>query len=151
MISGYNEIAKEVGIGLALENLPVFPDLQHMRFYSHNYEDLCELVDSLGDENITVCWDFGHAHLTNFDHAKGLRFVGKRLSCTHVHNNFRDDDRHLHPSLGTMDWKGLMPVLREIGYEGPLTAEVTYTEDTPALESFVAHCYECMAYLEGLV
>lgn len=149
VISGYNELAKKAGIGIALENLPIFPDIQHMRFYTYDYEDLCELVDAL-DENVTVCWDFGHAHLTKFDHSQGLRYVGKRLSCTHIHNNNRWDDDHNVPSVGSINWQELMPVLNEIGYEGPLTLEVTYKND-PTLESYTQHCYSCVEYLESLI
>ncbi len=150
VISGYNEVAKEAGIGLALENLPIFPDIHHMRFYTSDPEDLCELVDSFNDDNISICWDFGHAHLTKIDHVQALKMVGKRLSCTHIHNNRQIDDDHYPPSLGTMKWDELMPVLTEIGYEGPLTLEVVYP-DNSTLESYVAHCYSCAEYLEILM
>ena len=150
VITEYNKVAKKAGIGIALENLPIFPDIQHMRFYTYDYEDLCELVDAFEDDNISVCWDFGHAHLTRFDHAQGLRYVGKRLSCTHIHNNNRWDDDHNVPSVGSINWKELMPVLTEIGYEGPLTLEVVYKND-PTLESFTNHCYSCVKYLESLM
>ncbi len=150
VISGYAKVAKEAQIGLALENLPIFPNIYEMRFYTSDYEDLCRLVDELNDDNICVCWDFGHAHLNKFDHVQGLRYVGNRLGCTHIHNNFRKDDRHLPPSVGTANWAELMPVLKEIVYEGPLTLEVNYKDD-PTLESFVAHCYSCVCYLEELM
>lgn len=150
VILGYNEVAKEVGIGLALENLPIFPDIHYMRFYTSDPADLCELVDSFKDENISICWDFGHAHLTKIDHVQALRDVGKRLSCTHIHNNTQLDDDHYPPSMGTMKWNELMPVLNEIGYEGPLTLEVIYPKDTTT-ESYISHCYSCAEYLEGLM
>ncbi len=149
VISEYNEVAKKAGIGIALENLPIFPDIQHMRFYTYDYEDLCELVDAL-DENVTVCWDFGHAHLTKFNHQQGLRYVGKRLSCTHIHNNNRWDDDHFPPSTGSIKWEELMPILSEIGYEGPLTLEVVYPKDDTS-ESYIEHCYSCVEYLEKLM
>ena len=150
VITGYNEVAKTAGIGLALENLPIFPDIHHMRFYTSDPEDLCMLVDSFNDDNISSCWDFGHAHLTKIDHVQALKMVGKRLSCTHIHNNRQIDDDHYPPSLGTMKWEELMPVLTEIGYDGPLTLEVIYPNDS-TLESYVEHCYSCVERLEKLM
>ncbi|MBO5369797.1 MAG: sugar phosphate isomerase/epimerase [Clostridia bacterium] len=54
-----------------------------------------ELCDSFESENIGICWDFGHAHLASVDQLRGLQTVGKRLVCTHIHDNFGNGDDHL--------------------------------------------------------
>lgn len=157
--SEYAAYARETGIGLAVENMPVFSGIFWMRFFGSDYEDLCELVDSLNDPNVSVCWDFGHAHMTKFDQEKALKYVGKRISCTHIHNNYADTDWHHAPSIGNMNWKKLMPILKEVGYEGPLTLEVNYGYENEnslstdygnndMLESFISHNYNCVKYLE---
>lgn len=150
VISGYLEEAKKFGTGLALENLAIFPGLRGMWFYTYNHEDLCDLVDSFHDKDVTLCWDFGHAYLTGVDQAKALRDIGSRLSCTHIHDNFTHHDSHLPPTLGWMEWESVMPVLKEIGYEGPLTLEINY-KNNDTLERFVAYNYHCVQYLEQLM
>lgn len=148
----YLEYAHKYNTGLAAENLPIFPDvIPMMPFYSYSCEDLCNLVDSFKDERVGICWDFGHAHLVNMDQKVALRDIGERLKCTHVHNNFQDNDFHLTPDQGTVPWEELMPVLNDIGYDGPLTAEIhcRYTDDD-LLKSFARHSYNCLVYLEKL-
>ena len=148
----YLEYAHKYNTGLAAENLPIFPGIiPMMPFYGYCYEDLLNLVDSLNDERVGICWDFGHAHMIKADQDTALKAIGKRLKCTHVHNNFGRFDSHSLPDHGSIQWDELMPVLTEIGYEGPLTAEVhcSYNDDD-LLKSFMSHTYHCLSYLEKL-
>lgn len=150
--SDYLEYAVKYGTGLAAENLPIFCGIRPaMPFYSSNYEDLCQLVDSFADEHVKVCWDFGHAHLMHFDQADAIRYMGDRIRCTHVHNNFRNDDSHLTPDSGSIDWPRVMAALASTGYDGALTLEThcCYTEDG-LLASFARHNFGCLEYLERL-
>ncbi len=149
-IESYIPVAKESGVIIALENLPIFPGIPKHRFYSWHYDDLCFLADSLNSENIGICWDFGHAHLTGINHETALEVVGKRLVCTHIHNNFEDSDRHLLPDAGNIEWEKLMDVLKKTDYRGPLTLEVDYKE-SKSLKSFVCHSYSCITQLEELM
>lgn len=150
--SDYLEVAHKYNTGLAAENLPIFPCLiPAMPFYSYNYDELIDLVDSFGDARVGICWDFGHAFLVNVEQEVAIRAMGNRLKCTHVHNNHRKDDDHNTPDQGYMEWENPMKALGEIGYEGPLTAEVhcRYIDDD-LLKSFARHTYNCLAYLEKL-
>lgn len=148
--SEYLEVAEKKEIILGFENLPTFPLVWKWRFYSVDYDDLIEIVDSFKSKYAKICWDFGHAHLTSINQEIALRDIGSRLACTHIHNNFEKDDNHCLPSMGTLDWEKTMPVLKEINYEGPLTLEVVYPYNKTA-ESFCKHGYQCLEYLEELM
>ena len=150
VISGYAEVAKEAGISVALENLPLFPGMPDDPFYTCKYEDLARLHDELNHPNISVCWDFGHAHLTKLDHVKALEYMGDRIKCTHIHNNGRFDDDHYPPSMGNMDLNAVFGAFAKIGYNGPLTLEVVYRDDR-TLDSYMAHCYECVCMIEDIM
>ena len=150
VISGYAEVAKEAGISVALENLPVFPGMPTDYFYTSKYEDLARLHDELNHPNISVCWDFGHAHLTKFDHVEALEYMGDRIKCTHIHNNGRFDDDHYPPSLGNMDLKAVFGAFAKTGYDGPLTLEVVYNDDE-TLGSYFKHCYDCVCMIERIM
>ena len=147
------ETALASGVTLAIENMPVFRSLPTvMPFYTSDYYDLCELCDSFKSENVKICWDFGHANLMGFDHAEALRFVGSRLVCMHMHNNFGNDDNQFVPDLGTADFTKLMPVLTEIGYRGALTLETRfYSKEPRVLQSYMRHGYETLGWLESLM
>lgn len=149
-IEDYLTVAEKTGVGIALENLPVFPSVPQWHFFSSHYEDICRIADKYGGHNIGICWDFGHAHLTGLDQAQALEYIGNRLKITHIHDNFNKDDNHIIPTIGTINWKEIMPSLKKIGYTGPLTLEINY-KINPATESFTAFSYKAAEYLESLI
>ena len=150
--SGYLEVAAKYGTGIAAENLPVFGMKPAIPFYSSGYEDLANLADSFRDPRMAICWDTGHAHLMSFDQAEAVRFLGSRIQCTHIHDNFRQMDNHLPPDQGNLPWDNVMKAISEIGYRGALTLEThcCYTEPG-LLASFARHNFACLEFLEGLM
>lgn len=139
-------VLESSGVVLALENLPIFPGDHKKRLYSWDYEDLCQLVDFFASDYVKICWDFGHAHLTGLNQIRALECIGDRLVCTHIHNNYGNGDQHLLPAFGTIQWKSILPTLRKIRYQGPLTLETVLDPD--ALESYMAYSYQSISYIE---
>ena len=152
VFSGYLELAAKCGTGIATENLPIFGMKPMIPFYSSSFEDLAALTDSFHDPRMAICWDTGHAHLMSFDQAEAIRFLGSRIQCTHIHNNFRQMDNHLPPDQGSIPWDRVMKAFSAIGYRGPLTLEThcCYSEEG-LLASFARHNFACLGYLEGLL
>lgn len=114
--------AKQCGVGLALENMGRF-DVNYSE-YTASVDNLIELVDSFNDPRVGICWDFGHANLTDENQAESLRKVGGRLKVTHVADNHGMWDEHLAPGYGDVRWDEVMPVLEEIGYAGGFNYEI---------------------------
>ena len=118
------------GINAALEN--TFED--HYRVGPDERSHLCaeieELeaaIDMFKDERVTCCWDFGHAHLQfGAEQAAMIRRMGKRITCTHAHDNYYGKDLHLMPFYGQLDWETLIPALASCGYNGSLAFEAGY-------------------------
>ena len=54
-------------------------------------------------DNIGVCLDLGHAHIT-VGVAEAIATLGKRIGEVHVHDNHGIKDEHLWPGDGTIDW-----------------------------------------------
>ncbi len=115
------ELATKLKVGIAFENLPLRPLLPGR--FSSTAEHMVELVDEYSDPNIGVCWDFGHGNIAYDDQRPALRQIGKRLKATHVADNHGTGDDHMLPYHGTTNWKDIMPVLKEIGYEGAFALE----------------------------
>jgi sugar phosphate isomerase/epimerase len=125
------EAARKNNTGIAIENMGCWPKGKWFRMYCATEYELCELVDTLNDPAVGICWDFGHANMNKLDQALSLRTMGKRLKALHVDDNRGWEDDHLPPFYGTVDWAALMPVLAEIAYAGDLTFEVLYMDKFP--------------------
>ena len=152
ILSNLIDDAVNYGLSVAVENIPLFPDHPEWPFYTSDYRDLAVLVDSFNDSHISVCWDFGHANLMKFDQRDALKYLGSRVTCVHIHNNCGFHDDHAAPDTGTADWRGIMPVLTEGGYNGALTLESECGYTAPRLlQSFAKHNYVCLEFLEELM
>jgi len=115
------ELAMKHNVGIAFENMIERANTKR-RFCSHAAE-LAALIDAYNDPRIGACWDFGHGNFLYKDQRPALRTLGKRLKATHVHDNYGNEDEHMFPFHGNINWKAIMPVLVEIGYEGDFVLE----------------------------
>lgn len=124
--SGHLALAKENNVGICIENMADFPGQGYKRSYCAAVEELCDLVDTLNGsfDNVGICWDFGHANLVYRDQVPCLTLIGDRLKVTHVHDNRGENDDHLTPYLGNVNWEAIMPALRKIGYQGDFSFEI---------------------------
>lgn len=141
-IGRYLETADKYDVGIAIENLPVFPDCPQYRFYTADYEDHIELVDSLHSDHVGICLDVGHLNLTLYDMEKVIERMGRRIKILHVHNNFRYCDMHITPAEGTINWGKVMPALKRAGYEGHVSLEINFGGNfalPETLPSLMAH------------
>lgn len=123
--SRHVKLAKEHGLGIALENDFEYKSAPYQHIYCSSIYELVDLVDSFGDKDyVGVCYDFGHANLTGGFHRQNLNIIGSRLKAVHVQDNKGLSDEHLLPFHGNTDWKDAMAGLSDIGYEGDLTYEI---------------------------
>ena len=134
------DLAARHNVGIAFENM--CDAAPGARSFCVTADELCDFVDSYNDPSVVgVCWDFGHANRTYpEDQSAALRYLSKRLRATHVDDNDGKDDLHLIPYHGTVKWNDLMPILAEIGYDGPLIFEIkTHDATGVVLHELVTH------------
>lgn len=115
------EYANKVGVNMVIENMRSVQKQKPTHRYCASPDELCEIADAFG---IGVCWDTGHANITGLCQSDALKYVGDRLKVLHLNDNFGDDDIHIAPFLGSIDWKDVMSGLRAINYSGALNFEV---------------------------
>jgi len=84
--------------------------------------ELAELVAELGQSNLALALDTGHANL-NASASVETRAAGSLLATTHVHDNDGQHDSHDPPGHGTIDWTDWGRALDSTGYEGPIVLE----------------------------
>ena len=144
----YADQALKLGVTPVFEN--AFEDHHRVspRERSHFCGELSELLallERFDDRRIGCCWDFGHGKLGRGSdelHAQAIRTLGKRIVCTHVHDNYYKKDLHLPPFMGEADWNLLMRTMKEIGYEGNLTFEIGYSNlDDRLVADFMKNLY----------
>ena len=117
IFSPYAELAAQMNIGLAMENMIT------RRGVAPSARQLCEFVDAFRSEHVAACWGTGHGHLAGQMQNDSLRTLGKRLKCLHIADNYGVTDDHNPPFFGTICWDGFGDTLREIGYTGDFTYE----------------------------
>ena len=110
--------AKPLGVRILLENIPnelSTPD------------KLVDFIQASHFEDVGVCFDFGHAHLTS-SVTEAFEIVKAHVRSTHVHDNSKDRDSHLWPGQGSIDWKEAMELLRSAPNTPPLLLEIESDE-----------------------
>ena len=109
--------ARELGITLALENMPKM------------WISLCataeEMKNCIQDTELKVCFDWGHANITG--DIKGFYELRDRIVNLHVHDNHGDVDRHLVLGEGAIDIPGVLEALS--GYSGLYVIESMNLEE----------------------
>lgn len=109
------DITRQHGLILAIENC-LTGDLDHM----------IQIVDALNRTDVGINFDSGHCFcFQDRDLAARIRQIGKRLASLHLHDNFGENDDHLPPGIGLIDWDTAIEAIMETPYEGPLMMELT--------------------------
>jgi sugar phosphate isomerase/epimerase len=116
------DFAERAGILLGIEPINRFET-----YFINRGDQALALAEATGP-NCGVCLDIFHMNLEEDDPFAAIRRAKGRLVGFHVADNNR-----FAPGMGTFDWPRIVDTLREIGYDGPLSAEFCPTLDrTPA-------------------
>lgn len=83
-------------------------------------------------ENVGVCLDLGHAHIT-LGVAEAIATLGARIASVHVHDNHGMKDEHLWPGDGTIDWPATTAALNGLAQKPATVLEISHAlGDAPA-------------------
>lgn len=112
------QTAKAYGVTVAFENLRRLDNFT------------CVMERYSGYDNVAFCYDVGHEHCYTRNVAF-LEHFGERLLCTHIHDNLGfegnpdgNDDMHVLPFDGDIDFSSVMKQLNQVHYQGSLMLEV---------------------------
>lgn len=106
--------AKERGAQILLENIP--NELS-------TPERLLSFIRYTRMEDLKVCFDVGHAHMTG-GVEPAFAALKERILSTHVHDNRLEKDDHLMPFDGEINWEQTVKDLRTVEGQFPLLFEI---------------------------
>lgn len=112
------EYAGELGIVPGIEPLNRFET-----YFINRHDQALLLCEEVGN-NLGVVLDAFHINIEEADPIQAIRNVGSKLVDFHVADNNRRP-----AGKGHFDWARIVGALREIGYQGHLTAEFVLTLD----------------------
>lgn len=131
--------ARPLGVTLAVENLP--SELAAP-------ERLVEFLQQTRLDDLGLCFDTGHAHLSR-GVAASFEAMCERVVTTHVHDNRGERDDHLVPLHGSIDWAQWMDLCRRAPRRLPLVLELKEPEPGAALH-LLPLAQQAFARLEAL-
>jgi sugar phosphate isomerase/epimerase len=108
--------AKERGAQILLENTP--NELS-------TPERLVEFISYTRMEDLRICFDTGHAHMTGAVRP-AFQTLRDRIVSTHVHDNRREKDDHLMPFDGEIDWEQTVRDFRSVDVQFPILFELRH-------------------------
>ncbi|NBH81381.1 sugar phosphate isomerase/epimerase [bacterium C-53] len=121
----YAAVAKEEGIGLAVENM-WGRTKSGEKPYCLDPGELLRLIEDVDCENVKVCWDVEHGSIEKLDQKKALQMLGKFVVATHISDEAGADSIHILPYLGNADWDEILGALAQIHYTGVFNFEIQH-------------------------
>ena len=132
--------------------------LEHLGAFAHPF-GVCLLVENLVSDpttperlvtildlghlnNVGICLDLGHAHMT-VGILDAITAAGARTASLHVHDNHGLKDEHLWPGDGNIDWKSTVKALKQIAKPPAAVLEIhhSYGADTHAAATRIEQAF----------
>jgi len=107
-------LAKEEGVKLALEPLN-----RYETNLVNTVAEALRLIEEMGSEAVGLLFDTFHANIEEPSIEGSIRAAGSCLLHVHV-----ADSNRWHPGAGHLDFASIVATLREVGYDGYLSAEI---------------------------
>ncbi|MFQ6672056.1 MAG: TIM barrel protein, partial [Candidatus Tectimicrobiota bacterium] len=107
-------LAEEEGVRLVLEPLN-----RYETNLVNTVAEALQLIKEVGSEAMGLLFDTFHANIEEPSIEGSIRAAGSRLLHVHV-----ADSNRWHPGAGHIDFAQIVATLREVGYDGYLSAEI---------------------------
>ncbi len=115
--------AEKFGIKIAVENDFERRDGKKLPLPA-SAEIYSKFIKELDSPWLVGCVDVGHASMF-VDPAEFIKNTEKGIvQSLHIHDNDRNEDKHMFPMTGDINWNALCDALKKYGYSGDFTLEV---------------------------
>ena len=121
-------VAKSGGTALWVENMPFA--------YLPDIDAITRALDRYGNDDIGIVYDVANAHFIGEDIHGGLAKCGQRLKLVHLSDTGRQHYRHDPVGQGTVPFRSVPAMLRDVGYRDCLMLEIiSHDADRDILDS----------------
>ncbi|MBQ9482329.1 MAG: sugar phosphate isomerase/epimerase [Clostridia bacterium] len=119
--------ALDNGVEIAIENMDNRIALKNVLGPGcfSSAEKILRLVNDLG-EGFGACLDTGHSYCCGNDPARFARLLGDKLKVLHLQDTDFNDDMHIPPTCGYINWDDFLTALVDIKFKGVLNMEVNF-------------------------
>lgn len=149
------DCAQNFNVGIAIENMWGTTPSGVAR-YATQPDELLQLVLDINRGNVGACWDAEHGSIEKIDQGAAIRLLGGHLKALHISDETGQDNIHILPYTGFVQWNDVLGALAEIGYNMPFTFEIQhYLPQMPlelvpaALEFSVCVGEQMIAHIEN--
>lgn len=118
--SEFIPMMEQTGVNILIENSS--KSLRD-RYCMDTAEELLEFLERMDHPQLKICWDTGHANLEQISQYDQIVALGDKLAGIHISDNLGEDDNHMMPYQGTVNFDEIMCALVKIGYKGAFTFE----------------------------
>jgi sugar phosphate isomerase/epimerase len=92
------------------------------------------LVDDFDSPYLGVCFDTGHAHVSDEGVDAAFAILRDRIITFHLADNDGHRDQHSQPPYGTIDWPSFVRAFRSMDFADPVTVEAPpWNRATPSV------------------
>ncbi len=126
-----SHFARRFDLDLAIENMWGEAE-SHIKRYCVRPDELIELIDTLDEAHVGICWDTMHGSYEQLDQREVLHQISDRLLALHISDEWGKNYIHRLPYTGRCAWSEVLDGLREIGFDGLFDFELQhYLLDRP--------------------
>ena len=121
--------------------------------FANSIDGLMLFIDKFGSENLGICLDTGHLHLTDKDQVGFIRKGGKLIKALHLADNQGHDDQHLMPyGCGGVDFVSVIREMKALNYDGLYNLEIPGERNAPLeiLGYKLDYIQRMLAYLDRI-
>lgn len=126
--------AKPLGVRVLVENLTSDATTP---------EHLMNVLEMAHLDQIDVCLDLGHAHMSP-GIAEAVGTFGKRIVQVHVHDNHGLKDEHLWPGDGAIDWLAAIEALKQLPAPPAAVLEIGYDFESTGIAERIQRAFEML-------
>jgi sugar phosphate isomerase/epimerase len=126
LLKGEVDSASQKKVRVAVESFCYSP------FIFHDLKELSQFIEQFPPQELGILMDAGHLYQAGINLDEAVRLFKRRLLDIHIHDAIRDKNyreaTHLPIGKGTIDFRKLTDLLRQVNYDGWLTLEVKGSE-----------------------
>jgi len=116
------DYAEKYNLTIALENVQSDVHSSWEEAFGKRAEEIIDILREIDAKNIGVTFDVGHANTVGDPVDFAIKLASYIVN-VHMHDNDGTKDQHLVIGEGKIDFRRILRILKENGYDGPLVLE----------------------------